>query len=83
MGPGRLRSKHFRRRCRPALKIRCRDKPPAPRFDARAYMEYQNFVVSQDRMCATIQVSFGMFVLWLVACIIHIATEPIKMLTGR
>lgn len=78
MVPGSFRKKRFHRVCRPSLRIRRRGVGHGPGFDSRAYMEYQNFLMFQERMCSVLQITTVMFVLWLFAVVLMIVVDALN-----
>lgn len=78
MVPGCFRYRRFRRACRPDLRLRYVDDELGAVFDPHAYMEYQNFLVFQARMCSVLQITTVMFVLWLFAVVLMIVVHALN-----
>lgn len=85
MVPGSFRTRTFHRfrrfrgACRPPPRIRNSFvKLPMVKFDTRGYMERQNFIVFQERMCVVFQLSMIMFYIWILCGVIAIFMESTK-----
>ena len=82
MVPGSVRSRRFRRDCfrRPSLRMalynytndRYVNYRVCDMIDSQAYMEYENFLAFQEKMCSVLEMIMIMFFVWVffVVCII-------------
>lgn len=49
-----------------------------PRYDPIKYMEYQNFLMFQERMCVVLQTTTVMFCMFLLCMILSMIMESLE-----
>ena len=84
MVPGYMRSRRSlgsrRRTCRPRLKRRMPSYmyTQPPWFDPIKYMEYENFLIFQERMCSIFQLTVVMFGMFLLCSILSMFLDTLQ-----